>query len=478
MGSSQKLTFAGQDITQAPYNAVMTMQAKYWWLDGFTSTQYPTSATSLVNSKTYLKDWVITIYLRIISPDMTRATMQSSYNALAQLFNPLNGDQQLIFDEFPLSYFIAKGQKFAITKEDSAKHIIELEVDFACTGPPRSLSETVVSKNIATSPQSLPIFSLGDVQSSPRYRFTAAQAYTGNVTISNSVTNEQVIWNGALAAHDVLDFIMDVDYGTPYTVLHNGNLSISTIQGPAWPHIPPNDSRVSLMGPHSGTFEIRWRDRWLVGQQSLGLPTNILLSANYGTPSLGQNVTFNVQLNNTMGPMSKPIIVYHYTNGLRVDDFTATTDVNGQYSQPLEMGLPEDAVYYAGYSGDDKYSPSISSAVTVITRANSRLTFTVSQTNVHVNTNTVFSGQLQWWNPLNNEWETVPVPNEPIQLYYYPKSGGATVGPTTFFTDVSGNFTFNGNWSKIIDNVYYVYFPGDGVYGAAQSQNIEVSTYA
>ena len=403
--------------------------------------------------------------------------MQRSHSALAQLFNPLNGDQPLVFDEFPQSYFIARGQKFAITKEDSAKHIIELEVDFACTGPAYSLNETVVSESVTTTPQSVQILSLGDIQSNPRYRFIASQAYSGNVLISNSITHEQILWVGVLAAYDVLDFIMDTTYGTPYTILHNGNLSISTIVGPAWPHIPPGVSNITLLGPRSGTFEVRWRDRWLVGQQSWGIPTNIVLSANYGTPSLGQNVTFNVQLNGATGPLSLPITMYHYENDVRLNDFTAATDINGQYSVSIEMSAPADAVYYAEFSGNEKCAPSTSSAVTILTRANSRLTFTASSTNVQINTNMTFSGLLQWWNPLNNEWENVAQANEPIQLYYYPTIGGATVGPTVFFTDATGRFTFNGDWNVLINNIYYVVFPGDGVYSAARSQNIGISTY-
>jgi Phage tail protein len=476
MGSSQKLTYAGKNIMQAPYNAYMMMETKYWWLDGFTFAQFPTSATSLINSKTYIKEWVITVFLRIVSPDMTRATMQSSYNALAALFNPLNGDQQLIFDEFPMSYFMAKPLKMTITKESSAAHIIELEADFACTGPARSVIETVVSETVSTTPQTIPVLSLGDLPANPRYRFTSTAAYTGNVVIRNSVTLESVTWNGTLAANDVLDFIMDVDYGTPYTVLHNGNLSIATIVGPAWPHIPPGDSSIVLNGPASGTLEVRWRDKWLVGQQSFGIPTTILLSANYGTPSLGQVVTFTVKLNSLDGPISEVVSLYHYNNGIRTTDATDSTDVNGTYSTNITMKEPSDSVYYAEFAGTDSCAPCISTAVTVVTRTDTQLTFTASETSVPLNTNMTFSGQLQWLNPANNTYEAVAVSNEPIQLYY--TTGGQTVGPVTFFTNSEGNFAFRQAWDSEVDYTYYVVFPGDGVYNAATSQTIEITTHS
>jgi hypothetical protein len=374
-----------------------------------------------------------------------------------------------------MSYFMAKGQKFAISDESQSPYIIELQADFGCTGPAYSLIESVSTTDVDTTPKLVTVLSMGNLNAAPRYRFIAGQAYNGAVTINNSVTSEQVSWTGVLAVGDVLDFIMDTDYGTPYTVLLNGNLAISTVNGPVWPHIPPGGSTVIFSGPNHGTLEIRWRDRFLVGQQSWGIPTEVMLSVDYGRPTLGQKINFIAQLVSQNGPLAEAITIYHYVNDVRYNDVTTFADVNGQVEFSPAMNTPGDFAYYAEFGGTEQYAPSTSSAVTVVNRANSRLTFTASATSVSVGENMKFSGQLQWWNTVSNNWEAVTVANEPIQLYYYASGGGVIVGPIIELTDINGNFSFTGSW-EIIDNyVYYVKFPGDGIYGSAQSQNISIN---
>ena len=91
-----KLWFGGVDITQAPYYAGLAYETKYWFLDGFDSMQVTTSPLSLVTTRPYLKDWLISDVIRVESRDNTRASMLHALIALSDVFDPTKGEQQLI----------------------------------------------------------------------------------------------------------------------------------------------------------------------------------------------------------------------------------------------------------------------------------------------------------------------------------------------------------------------------------------------
>jgi hypothetical protein len=237
-----------------------------WWLDGFTFDQFPVGQTSLIPTLPILKDWLISLELRIIAPDYKRSTMLASRTALAQLINPLNGQQKLIFDEYPNSYFMALRQKSNVSKEDVSPYISEMEVDFACSGPAYSISESVVSSNVLEDATEFKLTSNGDVKASPRWRYVSTNPYIGNVSWMNTTTGETISWYGSLGSGDILDLIMD-EYGVPMTALLNGDPATATITAPGWPHLNPGDNDIMFSGPSSGTLETRWRDRWLIGQQ-------------------------------------------------------------------------------------------------------------------------------------------------------------------------------------------------------------------
>jgi len=130
-----KLWFGGIDITKAPYYAGLAYETTYWFLDGFDSTQFPTSPLSLVSTRPYLKDWVISDVIRVVSPDNTRVTLLRAINELSDLFDPSNGEQQLIHAEYPGSYFMAKRQKSNLANETASPYMAEIDIDWACTGP-------------------------------------------------------------------------------------------------------------------------------------------------------------------------------------------------------------------------------------------------------------------------------------------------------------------------------------------------------
>ena len=276
-----KITFAGQNLNNAPYYAHLAQETKYWFLDGLESTQFVVDPMQLVSTKPYLKSWVINTVLRIEPPDGTRTSMLSALSALAGLLDPLKGEQQLIFDEFPDSYFLAKLQKSTLSNEATVPYMVDVNIEFACTGPAYSMFESVYTQTTTSSPATIIVTSNGDSKSQPRYRLIAGgtgwgmqnQTYSGDVSIANVTTGEKVTWNGILAFGDVLDVILDPDYGTPYSVFKNGQLSISTVTGPAWPHIVGGYNTFTLTGPRRCVFEARWRDRFLIGQQSVGIST-------------------------------------------------------------------------------------------------------------------------------------------------------------------------------------------------------------
>lgn len=264
--ASRQLIIDGVDLTQAPYYANLTADTRYWFLDGYTSTQFAVHPQRLVNTRPYLTSWIISDVIRITPPDMSRATMLNAYTKLAGVLDPNKGDRKIIHGEFPHSYFMGQLQKSSVVNETGSPATMEIQLDLACTGPSYSLTESVTRSPINSAGTNFFVYSYGDALVWPRFRLWCNRPYDGDVTIGNVTTEEQVVWNGTLESGDVLDFNLDYEYGIPYEVYLNGALSLNTVHGPAWPHIVPGYNEIYYWGPDEGELELRWRDRYLVGK--------------------------------------------------------------------------------------------------------------------------------------------------------------------------------------------------------------------
>jgi len=352
-----KLWFGGVDITRAPYYAGLAYETEYWSLDGFDSMQFTTSPLSLITTRPYLKDWLIHDVIRIESPDGTRATMLRALIELSELFDPTKGEQQLIHAEYPGSYFMAKRQTSSLSNETASPYMVDLNIDFACTGPAYSVTESVELYPVNQTKESFTITSNGDTLASPRWRFYAGGPVTEESTyvISNLTTGESVSWTGQFSFGDILDLIMDPDYGVPYTAFKNGKDSLAGVNGPAWPHLAPGENEITFSqktGNISGVIEVRWRDRFLVGQQVAPTPSVNELVAPVGVSIAGEDAPgyssgilgsyiFSGQVTDVYGnPMTGATVALmsnwenpspYPSNGITS---TTSTDADGYYTFP------------------------------------------------------------------------------------------------------------------------------------------------
>jgi hypothetical protein len=267
---SRTLIVGGVNLTEAPYYTFLDASSKYWFLDGYQGPQFNTHPQKLVNSTQYLKEWNISDVLKIVPPDQKRSTMLTAYQALSHVLDPTRGDQTIIHGEFPNSYFVGRRSKSSVSNETKVPFTMDINVDFACTGPAYSVQEwtTHAPRPWAYDEPGVVfyIYSYGDALAWPRYRYTVGETYSGDISIGNATTQEEVVWNGTIGRGQYLDFVMDYQYGIPYTVYKSGANAISGTRGPAWPHIVPGWNEMYWVGDSLGSLEIRWRDRYNIGQ--------------------------------------------------------------------------------------------------------------------------------------------------------------------------------------------------------------------
>jgi hypothetical protein len=261
-----KVTFGGVDLTNAPYYAHLTTDANYWFMDGQVSQQFPTGAESLVSTQPIFTSYPIHAIFRIEPPDGTRTSMLYALTQLTSVLDPSLGEQMLTFAEYSGSYFMAKKLTSTPQNEAAIPYMMELAVDFGCTGPAYTYNESVQTIGVLTGTTEYTLTTNGDTNALPRWRFTSSGAYLGPVSWVNNTTNQTFTWYGSLTTGDVLDVITD-EYGIPHTVLINGNPNSAGVVAPSWPYLTPGDNDILFSGPSSGTLETRWRDRYLVGLQ-------------------------------------------------------------------------------------------------------------------------------------------------------------------------------------------------------------------
>ena len=416
-----RIWFGGVDITKAPYYAGITVDTKYGFLDGYTSTQYTTSPNKLVITRPYAKDWVRHIVLRSIAPDNTRHTLMRSIIALAELFDPTNGPQQLVFEEFIGSYFIAQSQTAILANEAASYQMTEFDIDLACTGPAYCVEESTSSALATSRSTQLTITSEGDVPAWPKWRVYCGGAYAGDnplptttFTITNQTSNESITWTGQLNFGDYLDFIMDEDYGTPYTILLNGTeQAMSGFTGPAWPHLVPGNNIIIFTQPTDAPFilETNWRDRFAVGltdaptpqpqPTTYALPTQIIFEGG-DAPQAGSYILSGSMSDITLAPVQSALLYLQQSGDGRtgwVNISTTTTAGDGTFTFSPTTASTNLLYFRVYYPGNTNYLPSYSSVIGARPRAqrpNTSITMTSrSITTTTAGANYAFGGLLQ-----------------------------------------------------------------------------------
>lgn len=461
-GEGARLWFDGVDLTTAPYYTYLTDKSKYWFLN-FTSEQIAVGPLSLISTNSTIPEWVLTLELRIEPPDLSRATMLAALTALANLLDPTKGECPLVFGEFPNSFFMAKAQGTSPSEEGHS--YMTIIVEFACTGPSYSKVESVTTTTVTTSIDEYTVISNGDSKCSPRHRVTARASYTGDISLENLTTGEKILWNGTLGVNDVLDFILDPEYGTPYSCLKNGQSSMATVVGPAWPHLNPGSNLMLYNGPTSGTVETRWRDRWLVGQHYPGQEvTQIILTANVGTPYIGEPVTFNVYLTSEGAPISRTITIFHFLNRVRYDDHTISTDANGHAVLTQTFTVPGNRAYFAEFRGDEQFFASVSSAIAIDISVQTRVTLTTSKKVAAINEQVTFSGVLQWYDTRTNTWQTGSVvAGQKVTIWH--RFGETVYTDATATAAADGTFSLQQVFNSSGRRDYYAEMLGGSGYG-------------
>ena len=461
-----KMWFAGVDITQAPYYAGLTTATQYWLLDGYTSTQFTTGPDSLGISRAYPKDWVIHVVINSIAPDRSRQTLMRSIIALNELFDPTQGPQQLVLAEFPGSYWVAQNQGSKLDNEAVSPQMFEADIDFACTGPAYSVVESNALQGATTTITKFTITSDGDKKASPLWRVYVGGpdtegAYPQQTTfsIANTTTGEVVSWAGTTNFGDVIEFIMDAEYGTPYTVFHNSNLDEECWSGPAWPHLAPGTNEILFTqgGNIDSIIECTWRDRFNGGQvvvpqiiptQSVKLPTGVTLDGadNTGyTSGANGSYIFSGSLQDIyLNPMpAAPVSLYSSTDGIGWNFLqTVTTNASGKFTFAATTPTSSTTVvgYESRYSGDATHYSSVSiwqGTLPPSARTASELMLYPDTSNLPM---VAFDGTLAL--PLN--FPAAPLTGQSLYMQILVPNGSwmpvGGLGPQ--YTDGSGNYDF------------------------------------
>ena len=449
-----KMWFAGVDITQAPYYAGLTTATQYWLLDGYTSTQFTTGPDSLGISRAYPKDWVIHVVINSIAPDRSRQTLMRSIIALNELFDPTQGPQQLVLAEFPGSYWVAQNQGSKLDNEAVSPQMFEADIDFACTGPAYSVTESATwATMIGAKSAFLTLTSNGDVKAGPIWTFYNAgnYPYVGTITIKNITNGQQISWSNVevgdpLNFGDRLDFILDPDYGTKYTILLNGTTDVTEgASGSSWPYLDPGVNNINfLIAPNttgytitSGLWEVKWRDRFKAGATAVALytapttprlPTGVSLDV-VDTPGVSDSYTCT---GTAMDIFNNPLAGFQINLGYTTGSggwFTAQTTTTASDGSFAFNPTPVSAItefWACSLIGDATHFDSSSivyEAIPIGSRLNTAISMSVDDTNAP---DLVFTGTLA----LALNFPAVPLPLKKIYLNMIPDVNGASIDTT------------------------------------------------
>ena len=485
-----KLTFGGVDITRPPYYAGLALETKYHFLEGFTSQQFTTSPTSLITTRPYLKDWLITDVIQLITPDQTRETLMAARIALAELIDPTNGEQQLIHDEFAGSYFLAKRQSSSSTDEQSSPYLNKVSIDWACTGPAYSVTESIAQYSISTAVTTFTLTSDGDTEAYPLWTINLGGIYTGGMypltptfTITNTTTGETISWTGEANFGDVLEFVMDSEYGTPYTVLQNGEELPAVVKGPMWPRLVPGENNIQFVSSlTSGILTVQWRDRFMVGQRvvptpitppTVLIPTGVTILG-VDTPSVAGSYTFTgtvVDIYNNPMP-SAPVTLRASTNShVWTNVQTVTTNATGAYAFSPTPVYSGHEYFYVAYGGSPGYASSVSMEIPTYPPAQ-RAATEISITSTNSDNNYTFTGMLG----LSANYPGVPLSAELVYIQVAEANSSWTIlpGMEPPFTDGEGNYTYD--YQVGLGTTWYsAWFKGNLQFGASWSNVIAVT---
>jgi hypothetical protein len=200
-------------------------------------------------------------------------------------------------------------------------------------------------------------------------------------------------------------------------------------------------------------------------------PTQLALATTNSTPVVGQLVTFTAILRNgTTAPLSsKPVTIYHYTNGVRYDDVSdVNTSAAGQVNVSGSFGSPGQRTYYAAFAGDSAYAGSTSSAVVV--------NVGVSPTQLALattNSTPVVGHSVTLTATLAND-AAAPLSSKPVTIYHY-TNGVRYDDVTNKATDGNGQVTATVSFDYAGPRTYYATFAGDAADAASTSSALKVN---
>lgn len=265
MTGTGKVTYADEDLTASPYYAHLSTESQYWWLNAYKVTQIAVGQNTLVNTDAMISGWEIPLVFHIRPPTFTRASMLACVIALASIFDPRKGDQELIFEEFPNSYFIARRLSSSLPMDMGG--YAKLDMTMGCTGPAYDTTESLENTYVTDGTTPFTLTSYGDSPADPYYLYTSYNSYIGDVVLENTSTGHTITWNGVLAASDTLGINMTPEHGVKRMVYKNGVPSLANVTGPGWPTLIPGANSMMFTGPTSGVLTSSWRDRHLIGKQ-------------------------------------------------------------------------------------------------------------------------------------------------------------------------------------------------------------------
>ena len=145
------------------------------------------------------------------------------------------------------------------------------------------------------------------------------------------------------------------DY-TAAKVIVNPTSAAVTVNMPGYEDSSGNSASPITINPNDGA----------ILKSSGPQTTQLSLTATDTTPAVNQQVTFTATLTSgTTTLSSKPVTIYHYTNGVRYNDTTTNTDASGKITITTTWTYVAQRTYYAAFIGDSSYQASTSDVVTV-----------------------------------------------------------------------------------------------------------------
>jgi|GEM_PF-196595 len=191
--------------------------------------------------------------------------------------------------------------------------------------------------------------------------------------------------------------------------------------------------------------------------------TQLTLTASNTSPAVNQSVTFTATLKSGTTPISEPVTIYHYLNGVRYNDITAYSTL----TFATKSTSPGARTYYATFAGDSAYAASTSSVVTINVAGNAKAqtssTLSASNTSPAVSQSDTFTATLKD--------ATTPI-SEPVTIYHY--LSGVRYNDTTGYSTL----TFATKWTSPGARTYYASFAGDNAYQTSTSSAVTINVKA